>query len=117
MSSSLASSKKPEELRGGDATIIWGELLWDRFPDGDQLGGAPANVAWHLGQAGGWARLVTRVGDDLDGRRAIARLENVIDVSLVQIDPERATGEVTVRLENNEPRYTLHADRAWEHIA
>ena len=100
-----------------DAVIIWGEVLWDRFPDGDQLGGAPANVAWHFGQAGGWARLVTRVGDDDDGRRALEKLETVVDTSLVQIDPQRATGEVTVRLEGGEPRYTLHADRAWERIA
>lgn len=100
-----------------DAVIIWGEVLWDRFPDGGQLGGAPANVAWHFGQAGGWARLVTRVGDDDDGQRAVAQLEQFVDVSLVQIDPERATGEVTVRLENHEPRYTLHAGRAWERIA
>lgn len=100
-----------------DQVLIWGEVLWDRFPDGDQLGGAPANVAWHFGQAGGWARLVTRVGDDDDGRRAIEKLEQVVDTSLVQVDLERATGEVTVRLENGEPRYTLHAGRAWERIA
>lgn len=99
-----------------EAVVVWGEVLWDRFPDGDQLGGAPANVAWHLGQAGGWARLVTRVGDDEDGRRAIARLSEVVDTSLIQIDPERATGEVTVRLEHGEPRYTMHAGRAWERI-
>jgi fructokinase len=100
-----------------DAVVIWGELLWDRFPDGDRLGGAPANVAWHLGQAGGWAQLVTRVGGDADGQRAITALEDLVDTSLIQIDPERATGEVTVRLEGGEPRYTLHAGRAWERIA
>lgn len=99
-----------------EAVVVWGEVLWDRFPDGDQLGGAPANVAWHLAQAGGWARLVTRVGDDEDGRRAIARLGEVVDTSLVQVDPERATGEVTIRLENGEPRYTMHPGRAWERI-
>jgi fructokinase len=100
-----------------DAVVIWGELLWDRFPTGDQLGGAPANVAWHLGQAGGWAQLVTRVGDDADGRRAVARLEGLVDTSLIQIDPDRATGEVTIQIEAGEPRYTLHAGRAWERIA
>ncbi|HEX3766544.1 MAG TPA: PfkB family carbohydrate kinase [Kofleriaceae bacterium] len=103
-----------------DAVVIWGELLWDRFPaalGGAQLGGAPANVAWHLGQAGGWAQLVTRVGDDADGRRALAELEELVDTSLAQVDPERATGEVTVELEAGEPRYTLHAGRAWERIA
>ncbi len=100
-----------------EAIVVWGEVLWDRFPDGDQLGGAPANVAWHLGQAGGWARLVTRVGDDEEGRRAVAQLAENIDASLVQVDDERATGEVTVALVGGEPRYTLHAGRAWERIA
>jgi fructokinase len=103
-----------------DAVVIWGELLWDRFPaalGGDQLGGAPANVAWHLGQAGGWAQLVTRVGDDEPGRRAVARLDELVDTSLIQVDAERATGEVTIALAGSEPRYTLHAGRAWERIA
>jgi fructokinase len=99
------------------AVVIWGELLWDLFPDGPQLGGAPANVAWHLGQAGGWARLATRVGDDERGRAAIARLEPVVDTSLVQIDRERATGVVEVTVEAGEPRYTLVPGRAWEGIA
>jgi len=97
--------------------VIWGEVLWDRFPDGAKLGGAPANVAWHLGLAGGWARLVSRVGDDDDGRRALAVLGEVCDVSLVQIDRERATGEVEVTVEAGEPRYRLVPDRAWERIA
>jgi fructokinase len=98
------------------AVIIWGEVLWDRFPDGDQLGGAPSNVAWHLGMAGGWARLVSRVGDDELGHRAIDQLAQVCDADLVQIDRERATGEVTVELVGGEPRYTLVPGRAWERI-
>ncbi len=98
------------------AVVIWGELLWDRFPDGDLLGGAPANVAWHLGLAGGWAQLITRVGDDPDGQRAIERIEEVCDTSLIQIDRELATGEVKVVIEAGEPRYTLVPDRAWQRI-
>ena len=100
-----------------EAVVVWGEVLWDRFPDGDQLGGAPANVAWHIGQARGWAQLITRVGDDDDGRLAIARLSECVDTSLVQIDPDRATGEVTIAVDNGEPRYTMHHGRAWERIA
>jgi len=99
------------------AVIIWGEVLWDLFPDGAQLGGAPSNVAWHLGMAGGWARLVSRVGDDDEGRRAIARLGEVCDTSLVQIDPDRATGVVEVTVDAGEARYKLVPDRAWERIA
>ncbi|MFO0567433.1 MAG: PfkB family carbohydrate kinase [Polyangiaceae bacterium] len=99
------------------SVVIWGELLWDRFLDEDRLGGAPANVAWHLGQAGEPARLVTRVGNDELGHRALAGVGDLVDTSLVQVDSERATGEVTVSLVEGEPRYVLHAGRAWERIA
>ncbi|MBV8761142.1 MAG: hypothetical protein JO257_27850 [Deltaproteobacteria bacterium] len=112
------------------AVVIWGELLWDQFPDGPQLGGAPSNVAWHLGMAGGWAQLVSRVGNDELGHRAIDRLSEIVDTSLIQVDPERATGEVEVTVVDpadpaepgqlhlrGEPRYRLVPGRAWEHIA
>jgi fructokinase len=98
------------------AALVWGEVLWDRFPDGSQLGGAPANVAWHLGQAGAWAQLVSRVGDDEWGHRALAQLAPLVDISLVQVDRARATGEVLVVLQDGEPRYQLVPERAWEHI-
>lgn len=98
------------------AVVIWGEILWDRFPDGPQLGGAPSNVAWHLGLAGGWVQLVSRVGNDAPGHEAIERLAQVCDTDLVQIDSEHATGEVEVRIENGEPRYRLVPGRAWELI-
>lgn len=98
------------------AVLVWGEVLWDRFPDGAQLGGAPSNVAWHLGQAGAWAQLVSRVGDDEWGHKALAQLGALVDISLVQVDRQRATGEVLVVLQDGEPRYQLVAERAWEHI-
>lgn len=98
------------------AVLLWGEVLWDRFPDGPKLGGAPSNVAWHLGQAGAWAQLVSRVGDDEWGHRALTQLAPLVDISLVQVDRERATGEVTITLEDGEPRYHLVPGRAWEHL-
>jgi fructokinase len=62
--------------------------------------------------------LISRVGDDDRGHRAIERLAaRGVDTSLVQIDPERATGEVRVRTHAGEPKYTLVPDRAWERIA
>ena len=77
--------------------IVWGEVLWDQFPDGAELGGAPANVAWHLAGLGAQVELVTRVGADADGARARARLtEHGVGLALAQIDPARATGAVAV---------------------
>ena len=98
--------------------VVWGEVLWDLFPDGAQLGGAPANVAWHLAMLGADVALVSRVGDDARGHEAIVRLAaRGVDTSLVQIDRERATGEVDVRVADGEARYTLVPGRAWERIA
>lgn len=100
------------------AVVVWGELLWDLFPDGAQLGGAPANVAWHLARLGTRVALASRVGADPRGALAIARLTaQGVDVSLIGVDTERATGEVEITLVDGEPRYHLVPGRAWERIA
>ena len=56
-------------------------------------------------------------GDEHPDDRALDRLADLVDTELVQVDPDRATGEVGVTLEGGEPRYTLYPDRAWERIA
>ena len=41
-----------------------GEVLWDLLPSGPQLGGAPANFAYHARQLGAGVQVITRVGKD-----------------------------------------------------
>ncbi len=97
--------------------VCWGEVLWDLYPDARRLGGAPANVAVHLGTIGREVTLVSRVGDDELGAEAIAALaDRRVDTSLVQVDPRRATGIVGVTLHEGNARYRLEPGRAWEHI-
>ena len=44
---------------------VFGEVLFDHFPDGRRvLGGAPFNVAWHLQAFGEAPRFISRVGAD-----------------------------------------------------
>src|SRR5262249_17789304 len=97
--------------------VSWGEVLWDRFPGGALLGGAPANVAWHLAMLGSRGPLITRGGDGDDGRLAAAppRAPGGATAPL-PIDRERATGEVEVTIERGEPRFRLVPGRAWERI-
>jgi sugar/nucleoside kinase (ribokinase family) len=52
-----------DEGAGGRVLGI-GELLWDLFPDGPRLGGAPFNVVANLRRFGDRAAFVTAVGDD-----------------------------------------------------
>ena len=44
-----------------------GEVLWDMLPAGRQLGGAPANFAYHMSQFGYNAAAVSAVGCDAAG--------------------------------------------------
>jgi fructokinase len=49
--------------------VIFGEVLFDCFPDGSQvLGGAPFNVAWHLQAFGAAPLLISRIGEDTLGQ-------------------------------------------------
>jgi fructokinase len=79
-----------------------GELLWDLLPAGAVLGGAPANLAYRVAALGMSARLVSRVGCDRWGERALQELrERDLDVSLLQQDAGRPTGSVRVTFDEN----------------
>jgi len=98
--------------------VAWGELLWDLFPSGARLGGAAANAAYHAASLGAEALLVSRVGSDELGARALGELgARGVDVRAVQIDQDAPTGTVRVELENGEPRYRIESGVAWDRIA
>lgn len=99
--------------------IIFGEVLFDRFPDGSEvLGGAPFNAAWHLQGFGAAPLLVSRIGDDAAGRRVLRAMRDWgMDTAAVEIDPSHATGSVAIELTAGEPRYRIEPDQAYGHIA
>lgn len=94
-----------------------GEVLWDEFPDGSRLGGAAANVAFHAARLGAESLLVSRVGNDDQGRRALALLAGAgVDTSGVGIDEHAPTGFVRVTFEEGEPRFAIGHGVAWDRI-
>jgi fructokinase len=97
---------------------IFGEVLFDHFPDGNQvLGGAPFNVAWHLQAFGQSPRIVSRVGRDAEGARVRAAMEDWgLATDDLQTDPVRPTGQVAVSFEDGEPSYDIVADCAYDNI-
>lgn len=77
-----------------------GEVLWDMLPSGKQLGGAPANFAYHARELGGAAvrsEVVSAVGDDGAGREIRETLAalGLGDRYLASV-PDRPTGSVEV---------------------
>ena len=99
--------------------VAIGEVLWDLLPEGPQLGGAPANFAYHCRSLGGDARLVTRVGRDTRGERIFDQFRSLdLPMETVQVDPDLSTGTVEVSLnDQGHPRYTICANVAWDAIA
>ena len=98
-------------------TAAIGELLFDRFPDRDRLGGAPCNVAAMLSQFGLNSFLISAVGRDRLAGRALAELAALgVDTSAVQ-ENELPTGEVRVTLDSHgKPTYTFAEKSAWDQI-
>ena len=95
-----------------------GEILWDMLPGGRQLGGAPANFAYHAKVLGADACVVSRVGDDELGQEILHRLEALgLNRDFVEVDDEHPTGTVDVRLDRDGvPSYVIHEDVAWDWI-
>ncbi|MDG3004448.1 carbohydrate kinase family protein [Paludisphaera mucosa] len=95
-----------------------GEVLWDLLPGGKQLGGAPANFAYHCRSLGADARIVSRVGDDDLGREVLERFRGLgLPTDTVEVDPEAPTGTVSVEVDaTGQPRYTIHEGVAWDRI-
>jgi len=102
-----------------DLFIGLGELLWDLLPSGKQMGGAPANFAYHAQQLGNPAAVATRVGNDPLGRELLERLDNLgIDATSVQIDQQHPTSTVQVTLDPaGQPSYTIVENVAWDFMS
>jgi fructokinase len=98
--------------------LIFGEVLFDLFPDGSTvLGGAPFNVAWHLQAFGGSPLFISRVGNDSLGRRIRNAMEAWgLSTAGLQQDSEHPTGTVEVRIEGGQPAYDIVTNRAYDHI-
>ncbi len=99
-------------------TIIGiGEILWDVFPDGKKLGGAPFNFAWHAEKTGLTAGIVSAVGDDDYGNEIMDILGQTSIINCIEIHPELPTGHVSVKLgQTGIPDYIIHENTAWDHI-
>jgi fructokinase len=112
------SSEGGKAMKKKDHPIIYGEVLFDQFPDGTEtLGGAPFNVAWHLQGLGYRPLFISKVGDDPAGCRVLETMKTWgMDISAVQMDPMKPTGTVRVAIKNGEPSFEILPDQAYDHI-
>ncbi|MBZ5663968.1 MAG: carbohydrate kinase [Acidobacteriia bacterium] len=96
-----------------------GEVLWDLLLTGPQLGGAPANFAYHAHALGAQTHVITSVGNDDYGREIIRRFQAMgLSDAAVQVDETAPTGTATVTLSGDGlAHFTIQENVAWDHIA
>lgn len=93
-----------------------GEILWDVFPEGKVLGGAPANFAYHVSQFGFNGFAVSAVGDDLLGKEILDSIEEKELRHLIEtIDFPTGTVQVTLT-GDGVPNYEICENVAWDNI-
>ena len=93
-----------------------GEVLFDVFPTGSKLGGAPANFAYHAGQHGLQSVAVSAVGNDILGDEAL-RLLSVKGLAYHMPVVNFPTGTVQVTLDKQGvPDYDIKRNVAWDNI-
>jgi fructokinase len=96
-----------------------GEVLWDVYPDAARFGGAPANFAYHAASLDAESWLVSSVGVDELGDRALDTLrQHEVESACVARDAEHPTGRVDVTLDSlGRASYEFADNTAWDHIA
>jgi sugar/nucleoside kinase (ribokinase family) len=95
-----------------------GEILWDVIGPSEYLGGAPLNFAAHAAKLGYEVFLVSAVGDDDRGRRALEGLQTCgVSADFVQITPGKPTGTAEVELDpDGRPMFRIVRPAAYDFV-
>lgn len=114
--SPLRLTKECGEWHNGGIVVGIGEALWDMFPEGKKMGGAPANFAYHVMCQGFQSIVVSSLGDDDLGQEIETAFKEVgLNYMLEKTD--YPTGTVQVSLDDmGVPQYEITEDVAWDNI-
>ncbi|MFV8325912.1 carbohydrate kinase family protein [Flavobacterium sp. ZS1P14] len=98
--------------------VCFGEVLWDIFPAHKKIGGAPLNVALRMNSMGVETTMISRVGDDENGKNILSFLnDQELTTDLIQITEEYKTGAVHVMInEKGNASYDILYPSAWDKI-
>lgn len=96
-----------------------GEVLFDIFGNAEELGGAPANFAYHAGRLGADAYIVSAIGDDERGRTALRELKNRnLNTECITVTEGVGTGYVQAEIDADGIATYLFPDNiAWDNMA
>ncbi len=95
-----------------------GEILFDIYPNHKRLGGAPLNFIYHVKKLTNNGNIISRVGKDVLGNKAINDLNHAgILTDLIQHDNLHPTGMAIVSLDNDGiPAFKIDTDSAFDFL-
>jgi fructokinase len=96
-----------------------GEVLWDVFDHGEFFGGAPLNFSATSRRLGNSVALVTGLGADERGRRALAMMKSLsLPTDFVQIIPGQETGVARVSVDSSgNAKFVIPRPAAFDSLA
>lgn len=92
-----------------------GEVLWDKLPTGQHIGGAPLNFANTAAELGAKSYIISAVGKDKSGLDIFKEISKTKINSLIQ-ENDKQTGLVHVTLKYGVPYYNIVKDVAYDYI-
>jgi fructokinase len=98
--------------------VTIGKILWDVFPDGERLGGAPFNFSAHASRFGHEVLFLSAVGDDARGHAALQSARDLgLSTEFLRLTPDAPTGVVSVSLDlEGRPSFTIHRPAAYDSL-
>jgi fructokinase len=95
-----------------------GEIIWDVVAPSEYLGGAPLNFAAHAHKLGHEVYLLSAVGDDERGQRALEGLKKCgISTDFVQVAAGKRTGTAEVELDTDgKPMFRIIRPAAYDFV-
>ncbi|HZK10893.1 MAG TPA: carbohydrate kinase [Atribacterota bacterium] len=98
--------------------LLYGEILWDIIDSKPYIGGAPFNLAAHLSKMGINSTLISSVGKDALGKKALKEAKKRgINSTFIKVHPDLPTGIVNVSLDGaGHPTYVINENVAWDNI-
>jgi fructokinase len=95
-----------------------GEILYDIYPDGKRLGGAPFNFIYHIWKLSSRANFISSVGNDENGTEILSYLKGIgFNTDYISIDKLHPTGTVLVTLRDDKtPQFTISPECSYDFI-
>ncbi|MEC3878123.1 PfkB family carbohydrate kinase [Parapedobacter sp. 10938] len=106
-------------MKKNNRIFCFGEVLWDEVNGEDVPGGAPLNVAYHIGKDDRFeVHLVSCIGDDAAGACMLSLIDGwSIDRQFVQSTADYPTGRVVANVsDRNKVSYDILQPVAWDYI-